>query len=60
LNGYARVDFRIDGAGSPWVLEINANPCIAQDAGFTAAAAQAGIPFEQLVEQIVRAALQAK
>jgi D-alanine-D-alanine ligase len=54
------VDFRIDGAGSPWVLEINANPCIAQDAGFTAAAAQAGIPFEQLVEQIVRAALQAK
>lgn len=60
LSGYARVDFRIDGAGLPWVLEINANPCIAQDAGFTAAAAQAGIPFEQLVEQIVRAALQAK
>ncbi len=27
LTGYARVDFRVDSKGVPYVLEINANPC---------------------------------
>lgn len=54
LGGYGRVDFRVDAAGKPWVLEINANPCIAQDAGFTAAASEAGISYNKLVEQLVR------
>ena len=35
LRGYARVDFRVDAAHRPWVLEINANPCISPDAGFS-------------------------
>lgn len=26
LRGHARVDFRLDRAGEPWVLEINCNP----------------------------------
>jgi D-alanine-D-alanine ligase len=56
LRGYARVDFRVDEAGKPWVLEVNANPCIAADAGFVAAAQLAGITLEQVVEHIVRAA----
>ena len=57
LSGYARVDFRVDDAGKPWVLEVNANPCIAADAGFVVAAQRAGIAFEQVVEHIVQAAL---
>ena len=32
LSGFVRVDFRIDEAGTPFVLEINANPCITPDA----------------------------
>lgn len=56
LDGYARVDFRVDAAGKPWVLEVNANPCIALDAGFTAAASEAGICYNELVEQLVRTA----
>src|SRR6185437_12553469 len=31
--GYGRVDMRVDAAGRPWILEVNANPDIAPDAG---------------------------
>lgn len=57
LAGYARVDFRVDEAGKPWILEANANPCLAPDAGFAAALARAGIAYEAAIERIVRAAL---
>ncbi len=45
LAGYARVDFRVDREGHPWILEVNANPCLSPDAGFLAAAQEAGIFF---------------
>lgn len=53
LAGYARVDFRVAADGTPFVLEINANPCIAPDAGFAAALAQAGIDFTDAVDRII-------
>ena len=53
LNGYARVDFRIDTTGAPWILEVNANPCLSPDAGFSAALERAGIPFGEAVRRIV-------
>ena len=53
LNGYARVDFRIDTTGAPWILEVNANPCLSPDAGFSAALERAGIPFGEAVCRIV-------
>jgi D-alanine-D-alanine ligase len=57
LTGYARVDIRMDAAGTPWVLEINANPCLSPDAGFAAAAAEADHSYTQLIESVVSAAL---
>ncbi|MEI8244067.1 MAG: GNAT family N-acetyltransferase [bacterium] len=57
LAGYARVDFRVDVAGNPWILEINANPCISPDAGFVAMVTQAGLTFDQAVERILADAL---
>lgn len=54
LRGYARVDFRIDKEGNPWVLEINANPCISPDSGFVAAAARAGIDYTEFIARIIK------
>ena len=54
LKGYARVDFRVDDTGQPWILEINTNPCISPDAGFAAAVNAAGIDFTQAVDRIIK------
>ena len=54
LRGYARVDFRIDGEGRPWILEVNANPCISPDAGFQAAAGEAGLGFPETLRRIMQ------
>jgi D-alanine-D-alanine ligase len=53
LNGYARVDFRCNAAGDPFVLEVNANPCISPDSGFYAAVEKAGFRFTDIVQFIV-------
>jgi D-alanine-D-alanine ligase len=57
LRGYARVDFRVDARGEPWVLEINANPCISPESGFVAAAERAGLGYRELLTHFLEAAL---
>jgi D-alanine-D-alanine ligase len=56
LRGWARVDFRIAADGRPFVLEVNANPCLAPDAGFAAALDQTGIGFADAVARILATA----
>ena len=53
LRGYARVDFRVDKDGNPWILEINANPCLSLEAGFAAAIEMAGVKYHKAIEYIV-------
>lgn len=56
-TGYARVDIRLDDAGTPYVLELNMNPCLAQDSGYIAACAEEGLTYDQAIGQIVEEAL---
>lgn len=60
LSGYARVDFRIDQAGDPFILEINANPCLSDDAGFMRAARFANLSPADVVNRLIAPALAAK
>jgi D-alanine-D-alanine ligase len=54
LTGFVRLDFRVRN-GEPLILEINPNPGIAPDAGFAAAAAEAGMDYDALIAAIVQA-----
>ena len=53
LHGWARVDFRVDQNGRPWILEVNSNPCLSPDAGFFAALRQAGVSFDEAIRRII-------
>jgi len=53
LRGYARVDFRVDEQGGPWILEVNVNPCLTPDAGFAAAVDRGRLSYAQAVERIL-------
>jgi D-alanine-D-alanine ligase len=58
LRGYARIDFRVDHDGQPWILEINANPCLAPDAGFSVALQECGIAYDAGIQRILEFALE--
>jgi D-alanine-D-alanine ligase len=57
LRGYARVDFRVDKKGNPFVLEINANPCLSLEAGFAAALERAFLKYHEAIGCLVNDAL---
>jgi D-alanine-D-alanine ligase len=56
--GYGRCDFRIDAEGRPWLLEVNANPDIAPDAGLARMARQVGMDYPALVLRLCDLALE--
>lgn len=56
VDGYARVDLRVDGRGRVWILEVNPNPDLAPSAGLARMARAAGWSHERLVARVVSAA----
>ena len=55
LNGYARVDIRVDKDNTPKVIEINANPCLSPGSGLMAACEQFGLTKTEVINRIIKA-----
>ena len=53
LDGYARIDFRLAADGTPYFLEANPNPEIAESQEFATAARHIGIGYPDLLQRIV-------
>lgn len=57
---YARVDIRLSKENVPYVIEVNPNPDISLDSGFSRAAAASGISYSNLLFTIAGYALSRK
>jgi len=57
LEGYGRIDFRLDRQGRLYFLEANPNPDVARSEEIEIAARAAGISYEGLLERILRLGL---
>lgn len=55
---YARIDFRLSKDHKPYILEVNPNPDISDDAGFARSGRTYGYSFDQLVGKIIESALE--
>ena len=58
LDGYARIDFRLAADGTPYFLEANPNPEIAESEEFAAAAKHDGIKYRELLHRILALGMQ--
>jgi D-alanine-D-alanine ligase len=56
--GYGRVDVRLDELGEPCVLDVNCNCCLDEGMGIARSAEKAGISYPQLLQIVLKAALE--
>ena len=56
-KGYGRVDLRVDDTGRPWVIEVNPNPDLTDEAGLSRMAKAAGWDYAELVRRVAEVAL---
>ncbi len=53
IECYARFDIRVTPEGAVYILEANANPCLARYEDFGQAAEKAGISYKDLIQEII-------
>jgi len=56
-KGYGRVDLRVDEQGRSWILEVNPNPDLNDDAGLARMARATGWDYAELVRRVAEVAL---
>lgn len=57
LNGYARIDYRMQENGEIYVIEVNPNPQIAFGEDFAESAKMSGISYNDLLQRILNLGL---
>jgi D-alanine-D-alanine ligase len=57
-HGWGRVDFMVDAAGAPYVLEVNTVPGMTDHSLVPMAARAAGLDFDELVMRILTLSMQ--
>jgi D-alanine-D-alanine ligase len=55
---YARVDFRVTPDGKPYILEVNPNPELSDDAGFAGCLGSIHVSYQEFVVGLIRHALE--
>ena len=57
IDGYARLDLRLNAQNEIYFIEANPNPILAPDEDFAQSALKAGIAYPQLIDRIARLGL---
>ena len=57
IDGYARLDLRLNARNEVHFIEANPNPMLAADEDFAQSALKSGLSYPQLIERIVRLGL---
>jgi D-alanine-D-alanine ligase len=60
LDGYARIDLRLNAANEMYFIEANPNPILAADEDFAESAKKAGHSYPELIGRILRLGLDAQ
>lgn len=54
IDGYARIDLRLNAQNELYFIEANPNPILAPDEDFAQSAMKAGLTYPQLIDRIAR------
>ena len=57
IRGFGRIDLRLSSRNELFVIEANPNPSLAMEDDFAQSAQAEGMPYDQLIQEILNAAL---
>lgn len=57
LSGFARIDYRIDASGQPWVIDVGVSPGVGMASSAFASLAELGFDYGSFVRVVIAASL---